>query len=101
MNPLKQLSEEVSTKISTKCPECGVEASFPNQFIHRTGCLWSSEPVLASTSFEEPEACSNPNVYASKEAQVALDAGLESAKRGEIKPWGDFTKYAVEDEDDA
>jgi hypothetical protein len=35
----------------------------------------------------------------SPEARAALDAGLESARRGEIKPWGDFTKYASDDDE--
>ncbi|MES1176491.1 MAG: hypothetical protein ABUL62_19360 [Myxococcales bacterium] len=34
----------------------------------------------------------------SAEKRAALEAGLESARRGEIKPWGDFTKYANDDE---
>ncbi|MEO7035469.1 MAG: hypothetical protein ABI548_16195 [Polyangiaceae bacterium] len=47
-----------------------------------------------------PEASQDERSDAlSPEARAALDAGLESAKRGEIKPWGDFTKYATDDED--
>jgi hypothetical protein len=31
-------------------------------------------------------------------AAALLEKGLASAERGEIKPWDDFTLYAVEDD---
>ena len=33
----------------------------------------------------------------SPEAAAALAAGLESARRGEIKRWGDFTQFIGDD----
>jgi hypothetical protein len=32
-------------------------------------------------------------------AAARLEEGLASARRGEIAPWGDFSQYAVDDDD--
>lgn len=35
----------------------------------------------------------------SPESKSKLEAGLESARQGHIKPWGSFVKYAIDDRD--
>lgn len=46
-----------------------------------------------------PDAVGKDDEPLSPAASAALQAGLESARRGEIKPWGDFTKYITTDDE--
>ena len=60
--------------------------SFPAQGSYRLPPL---RDAIAALSQPEPAPLSPA-------ARADLDAGLASAKRGEVKPWGDFTQYAEE-----
>jgi hypothetical protein len=59
-----------------------------------------SPPVAEPRQETAEEARARLNVPLSANAAAALEAGLASARRGEIAPWDDFSAYAVEDEDD-
>lgn len=52
------------------------------------------DPRVAGEGSQRPE-----EQPLSPEARAALDAGIESARRGEIQPWGDFTKYVTDDDE--
>ena len=60
----------------------------------------ASEVQGADPRPETPEeARRRLDVPLSPVARAALEAGMESARRGEIKPWGSFAQY-LDDNDD-
>ena len=62
----------------------------------RSSPIPSPEPRPDEAAVEERTRLDVP---LSPLAAARLEEGLASARRGEISPWGNFSQYAVDDDD--